>query len=87
MTRGEVELSGQQIVAKLIPGSPIWTLTAPIDNKTKRGVLGTIFICMGFSRADVVYVKSQVPDTNIRRYHGSTLKPAFASLLEKPDSK
>lgn len=66
-TKEEVESSGQHVVAKLIPGSSIWTLTSPLDNSTKRKVLGAVFLVMGFSPADVALIRAQIPDTDIVR--------------------
>lgn len=82
-SREEVESSGEQVVAKEISRSGIWALTSPTDNRTKRVVLGTVFGFMDFSAADLALLRSQIPDTDIRRSRVPHLDPLVASLLDK----
>ena len=66
----EILEGGENVTAKQIPQSPFWTLTT-LDNKSKRQVLEDILRALGYAQSDVNFVLTTLPDSGIRRNHGS----------------
>jgi negative modulator of initiation of replication len=72
----EILESGDNVTARQIPQSPFWTLTT-LDNKSKRLVLEDVLRALGYSRGDINIVLAALPDSGIRRNHGSRLFAEF----------
>jgi negative regulator of replication initiation len=66
----EILESGDGVTARQIPQSPLWTLTT-LDNKSKRLVLEDVLRVLGYPRSDINLVLAVLPDSGIRRSHGS----------------
>jgi negative regulator of replication initiation len=66
----EILEGGENVTADQIPQSPFWTLTR-LDNKSKRQVLRDILFALGYVQSDVNFVLTVIPDSGIRRNHGS----------------
>ena len=66
--RQEIEQSGDGIIAKAIPQSPLWVL-ATLDNKSKRIIVEDILNALSYSREDINIILAELPDSDIRRRH------------------
>lgn len=72
----EILQGGENVTARQIPQSPFWTL-ATLDNKSKRSVLEDVLKALGYSHSDINLVLAALPDSGIRRSHGSRLFTKF----------
>jgi negative regulator of replication initiation len=62
----QVEESGENIAAKQIPGSSVWTL-ATLDNRAKRGLLADVLQLCNFQSGEINIVIDTIPDSGRHR--------------------
>ena len=76
----EIERSGDGITAKPISQSPFWVLTT-LDNKSKRIVVEDVLHALGYSRGDINLVVAELPDSDIRRRHGTVGRLSLEDVI------